>query len=122
LRRSVTPRPAPLEFKFVAARGYEPRVGELRFDMFDGELTHEGDRCTFETLLARFALEDPALGAIAQIVHDIDCKDDKFGRKETPGIEGLVRGIALAHGADEERLGAATVVFDALYRQCREPE
>src|SRR5581483_1020917 len=39
--------------------------------MFDGEFTHAGDRCTFETLLDRFALTDPALRAIAEIVHDI---------------------------------------------------
>src|SRR3989441_5165118 len=49
--------------------------------------THEGDRCTFETLVRRFRLRDPALRAIGEIVHDIDCKDVKFGRAEATGVE-----------------------------------
>ncbi|MGH7154739.1 MAG: chromate resistance protein ChrB domain-containing protein, partial [Acetobacteraceae bacterium] len=62
-------------FKFVPAKGYVPAPGEIRFDMYDGEFTHEGDRCTFEVLLARRGLNDPALTVIGQIVHDIDLKD-----------------------------------------------
>src|SRR5205807_6991598 len=73
-------------FKFVAPGGYVPRKGELRFDMFEAEYTHEGDRCTFETLVRRFRLRDPALRAIGEIVHDIDCKDAKFGRAEVTEI------------------------------------
>jgi hypothetical protein len=72
-------------FKFVPARGYRPRKGELRFDMFEGEFTHEGDRCTFEMLLARFGLADPALVALGEVVHDIDVKDARFGREEAAG-------------------------------------
>src|SRR5947199_85569 len=68
------------QFKFVPAEGYRPRPGELRFDMFEAEYTHEGDACTFETLVARFGLGDRALRVIAEIVHDIDCKEAKFGR------------------------------------------
>ena len=62
-----------------------PQPNELRFDMFDAEFTHEGDRCSFEVLLARIGLDDPALTAIAEIVHDIDLKDEKFGREEAAG-------------------------------------
>ena len=40
-------------FKFVAGKGYRADQGELRFDMFQAEFTHEGDRCTFEVLLDR---------------------------------------------------------------------
>ena len=68
------------KFKFVPARGYEPEKGELRFDMFEADFTHEGDRCTFEVLLQRLLLSHQALRAIAEIVHDIDLKDGKFGR------------------------------------------
>ena len=73
-------------FKFVPSKGYVPETDELRFDMFDAEFTHVGDRCTFEVLLASAALEDSALEAIAEIVHDIDLKDEKFGRAEVDGI------------------------------------
>src|SRR5436190_1085472 len=103
------------QFKFVAAEGYRPRPGELRFDMFEAEYTHEGDACTFETLVARFGVGDRALRVIAEIVHDIDCKEAKFGRPETPGIEQLIAGIAREYAEDRARLERGTVVFDALY-------
>src|SRR5215468_7462888 len=71
---------AEAKFKFVAGKSYAPVPGELRFDMFEAEFTHEGDRCSFEVMLERFGLRDAALGAIAELVHDIDLKDAKFGR------------------------------------------
>jgi hypothetical protein len=85
-------------FKFVPARGYRPEPGELRFDMFEAEFTHEGDQCTFEVLVARLGLDDPALGPLAEIVHDIDLKDGKFGRPEVAGIEPLIAGLAWPTG------------------------
>ena len=65
-------------FKFVPAKGYQPQPGEIRFDMYEAEFTHEGDRCTFEVLIERVGLSDPGLCPIAEIVHDIDLKDAKF--------------------------------------------
>jgi hypothetical protein len=106
---------AEARFKFVPAKGYIPQTGELRFDMFDAEFTHEGDRCTLEVLLQRFGLTDKALQAIAEIVHDIDLKDAKFTRQETAGIDHLIAGIAMAHKDDAVRLERASAVFDDLY-------
>jgi len=88
---------------------------ELRFDMFDGEYTHQGELCTFEVLLARFEITDAALRPIAEIVHDIDLKDEKYGRRETAGFEALVNGIAMAHREDDARLARAGAVLDDLY-------
>jgi hypothetical protein len=102
-------------FRFVPAKGYRPAEGELRFDMFEAEFTHEGDMCTFEVLLRRFALRDPALQAIAEIVHDIDVKDAKYGREEAPGVGQLVAGIAASHPEDEARLARGAALFDDLY-------
>jgi hypothetical protein len=102
-------------FKFVPAKGYKPLHGELRFDMFEAEFTHEGDRCTLEVLIDRIGLIDPGVGRIADIVHDIDLKDSKHGRPETPGIEQLIAGIAMAHKDDEIRLTRSSAVFDDLY-------
>src|SRR5207245_590062 len=93
----------------------QPLPGELRFDMYRGEYTHEGDRCTFETLLARFGLVDSALTAIGEMVHDVDCKDDKFGRKETDGVARLIQGIAASHPDDAARLSRGAAAFDDLY-------
>jgi hypothetical protein len=102
-------------FRFVPAKGYKARAGELRFDMYEAEYTHEGDRCTFETLLRRFGLKDRALRAIAEVIHDIDLKDEKFGRAETRGIAGLVDAIALSTRDDQERIQRGSTVFADLY-------
>jgi hypothetical protein len=102
-------------FKFVAAVGYTPSPGELRFDMFEGEFTHGVDRCTFQTLVLRFGLADPALAAMGDVIHDIDYKLEQSLRTETEGIRILVRGICLAREKDHDRLEAARPVFDGLY-------
>lgn len=102
-------------FKFVPARGYKPDKSEIRFDMFEAEFTHAGDRCTFEALAARLQLEAPALRPIAEIIHDIDLKDAKFGRPEAAGIERLIAGICAAHKDDDARLARGSAVFDDLY-------
>ena len=69
------------QFKFVSGKDYVPSPGELRFDMFEAEITQEGDRCSFEVLLGRAGLANPALG-VAEIVRDIDLKDFKFSNRK----------------------------------------
>jgi len=112
IRRFIDPE---AKFKFVSAREYRHREGELRFDMFDGEFTHQGELCTFEVLLARFEITDAPLRPIAEIVHDIDLKDEKYGRADNAGFEHLINGIAMAHPEDEVRLQRASAVLDDLY-------
>jgi hypothetical protein len=112
IRRFIDPE---ARFKFVAGKGYRPKEGELRFDMYEAEFTHEGDKCTFEVLLDRGALKEPALRAIAEIIHDIDLKDGKFGRDEAAGIRTLIDGISVATGDDSERIARGTEVFNNLY-------
>jgi hypothetical protein len=112
IRRFIDP---DARFLFVDPKEHRPRADQVRFDMFDAEYTHEGDRCTFETLLLRFGLRDRALRPIAEIVHDIDCKDYKFGREETAGVASLIAGIARAHEADVNRIERGCAVFDDLY-------
>jgi hypothetical protein len=102
-------------FKFVPAKGYKPLANEIRFDMFEAEFTHEGDRCTMEMLIERTAIADSALRWLSEIVHDIDLKDSKFGHPETAGIERLVAAIAMSHKEDETRLVRGAAVFDDLY-------
>jgi hypothetical protein len=103
------------QFQFVSSRTYRPQPKHVRFDMFEAEFTHDGDRCTFEVLLDRIGLTDPALQAIAEIVHDIDLKDEKFQREEAAGIARLIEGLTTAHKADEDRLARGAAVFDDLY-------
>ncbi len=112
IRRFIDPQAT---FKFVPAKGYRPRAGELRFDMFEAEFTHEGDRCTYEVLLARSGLKDTALAAIGEIVHDIDLKDGKFAREEASGIAHLIDGLAASGMQDAQRLERGGALFDDLY-------
>jgi len=116
IRRFIDPA---AQFRFVVPTDYQHQPGELRFDMYDGEFTHEGDLCTFETLCRHYALTDPALSAIGEIVHDIDCKDDKFLRLETPGVHAVLDGIVAANTADVDRLARGAALFDDLYTQLR---
>ena len=88
---------------------------EIRFDMFDGGFTHVGDRCTFEVLLHHFGLADPALNIIAEVVHDIDVKDEKFARPEKDGVAALIDGIVTTVADDTERLAAGAQLFERLY-------
>jgi hypothetical protein len=112
IRRFIDPK---AKFKFVPGRGHKPDKNELRFDMFEGEYTHEGQRCTFEVLLERFALRDPALLAIAEVIHDLDIKDEKYQRPETTGIEQVIAGIAMANKEDSVRIERGSAVFDDLH-------
>jgi hypothetical protein len=112
IRRFIDPE---ARFAFAAGKDRAPRPEEIRFDMYEAEFTHEGDRCTFEVLLGRARLDEPALQAIGEIVHDIDLKDGKFGREETAGVAGLIGGIVLAHAGDEERLARGAAALDDLY-------
>lgn len=105
---------AEASFKFVAAKGYLPAVGELRFDMYDAEFTHEGDLCTFEVLCLRFGLVQSGLQEIAEIIHDIDVKDVKFERSEAAGVAAQISGLCLIQAEDEERLRGGQQLFDAL--------
>ena len=112
IRRFIDKQPT---FKFVSARGYAPAPREIRFDMFDAEFTHDGELCSFEVMLRAFDLKDPALRALGEVIHDVDLKDSKFGRDETPGVDHLITGIAWLHGEDEARLEHGGAVFDALH-------
>ncbi len=116
IRRFIDPA---ARFRFVSGKGFTPEPGELRFDMFEAEFTHSADGCTFEVLLSEFAVTDAALRPIAEIVHDIDLKGDRFAREETRGIDRLIAGIAMAHPDDEGRLEHSAAVFDGLYEYYR---
>jgi len=102
-------------FSFVDPKVYKHKAGEVRFDMFEGEFTHEDDQCTFEVLLAWSGVKDRALRHVAEVVHDIDLKDSKYGRVEAAGIALLIEGITLRQSADNKRLEEGFPVFEALY-------
>ena len=111
IRRFVDPR-ARFRFADPAAPRKE---GELRFDMVGGDFTHEEDRCTLETLVRRTGVPDKRVRAIAEMVHDLDLKDSKYGRAETAGLRLILDGIMTRSDNDEDRLERAGSVFDDIY-------
>ena len=101
--------------RFVDADRHTYRTGEIRFDMFEGEYTHEGDRCTFEVMVRRLGLQDRGLVALAEVVHDVDLKDAKYMRPETDGVKALLNGLAASEPDDEQRLSQGMQLMDHLY-------
>jgi hypothetical protein len=88
----------------------------IPFDMFGAEFTHQGEDCTFETLLKRFGLTDiPGLRELAQIVHDIDLKDDKFNRLEAVGLNAIINGLSENLHDDRRLLQQCGTIFDGLF-------
>ena len=80
--------------------------------MFDGEITHQGDKCSFEVLLSKINIQNYALNQISEIVHDIDLKDEKFAREEALGIATLLSAISTNSNDDATRQTRGFTIFD----------
>ena len=104
---------ADAEFVFVDDPDQIP-ADAVAFDIRGADLSHHGTDCSFETFLRRHDLTDPALGAIAEIVHDADLGDELFGAPEAAGLDVLIRGLSMT--VDDARLLEITgPLFDGLY-------
>jgi hypothetical protein len=111
IKQFIDKRP---RFYFVADG--ETVEGAIPFDMFGAEFTHHGEDCTFETMLKQFGLAgSKGLCEIAEIVHDIDLKDDKFHRLEAAGLNAIIDGLNKVLRDDRKLLQQTSVVFDGLY-------
>jgi hypothetical protein len=113
IRRFIDP---DARFRFTDGLEDRARPGELTFDSVGADFTHEDDRCTFETLVRRIGVKDAALDRVAEIIHDIDIKDGKFGRGEAAGIQQVLAGILKANPDDESRLARGFGLLDDLYQ------
>ena len=106
------------EFVFVADPGDIP-AGATAFDIPGAELSHHGGDCSFETILRRYALDDPVLWRIAAIVHEADLDDQRYPAMEAPGLDMVMRGLAMIR-SDDEILLLTGPVFDGIYAYCRQ--
>jgi hypothetical protein len=106
------------EFYFVGDPAEAPEEAEL-FDVAGARLSHHGDACSFETFLAEYDLEDPVLAEIAEIVHDADLMDEKYGRPESEGLDSIIRGMQLALPDDEALINYTDTLYDGLYAYLR---
>ena len=87
----------------------------IAFDVRGGEFTHTGDLCTFEVLIKSFGLKDKALRKIAEIVHDLDMKDEKYNAAEAKGLEDILTGIRMTAKDDADALEKGMQIFEMLY-------
>lgn len=104
---------AEAQFSFIADIADAPE-DTTPFDMRGAELSHHAGDCTFETILRRYRLDDPALWDIARIIHEADLEDDRFDAPEARGLDVLIRGLSMIC-SDEEILQLTGRLYDGLY-------
>jgi len=110
IKRFVDP-----EAEFVFAPPDQIPADAIPFDMAGVDFGHQGEDCTFETLLRRTGLRDRKLAILAEIVHEADIKDQKFAREEARGIDLALRALLAAIKDDHEALAHGMTLFDGLY-------
>jgi hypothetical protein len=92
-----------------------PETDEVGFDMRGGTFSHQGNLCTFETMVVAFGLEDPSLHLIGEIVHEIDLRDGRYAHPETVVIDAVLKGWLLMGFSDLELEGHGVALFEGLY-------
>jgi hypothetical protein len=96
------------------------RESAIPYDVPDVELGHVDGRCSFESILRKYQLHDPALDELARIVHGADIAADVDVTPESAGLSAIAHGFALVYGeADHAKIQFETPVYDALYAWCR---
>ncbi len=119
IRKFVDPQ---AEFLFVPTEqvmAVAAREGATPYDVPDVELGHHNGKCSFEAILAKYRLDDPALRILGEIVHGADVKEDLYGRPEAAGLEAIAEGFRhLGLRDDHEMLEKEFIVYDALYAYC----
>ncbi len=87
----------------------------VSFDMRGGEITHIGELCTFEVFVKSFGIKDKTVKKIAELIHELDMRDDKYSLPEVKGIEEILLGIRKTAKGDLEALEKGIAVFEMLY-------
>ena len=110
------------EFIFVPKNQIDRVVKEtdaIPFDASGVELGHHDNRCSFESILLKYDLKDPALLRLAKIIHAADVSEDIDTDPIARGFEAIAVGYSLRYPNDEENLLHQFEVYDALYAWCR---
>ena len=118
IKRFVDPQ---AEFLFVPAdkvMAVAAREGATPFDVPDVELGHHGDECSFDAIIHKYGIADPALSALALIVRGADTEAKDLA-PESRGLEAIAEGFRLTHADDLEQLASESAVYDALYPFCQ---
>jgi hypothetical protein len=96
------------------------REGATPFDVPDVELGHHDGKCSFEAIVSKYAIADPAIALLARIVHGADVSDDLYGQPEAPGLKAIAEGFQqMGLRDDHEILALEFPLYDALYVYCQ---
>src|SRR5215469_14295226 len=115
IRRFIDPKA-----RFAFAPENDVPNGAVPYDMFHAEgFGHRGEDCTFETLQKDFRIRNAKVKMISEIIHDADLSDEKFGRKEGLGIDGVLRGWARQGVPDAELLQRGMQLMEGLYHSLK---
>lgn len=120
IRKFVDPK---AEFLFVPpgqVLSIAEREGATPFDVPDVELGHHDGKCSFEAIVTKYAISDPAIALLARIVHGADVSEDLYGQPEAPGLKAVAEGFQqMGLKDDYEILALEFPVYDALYVYCQ---
>ena len=120
IKRCVDPE---AQFLFVPADkvvDVAEQEGAIPFDVPGVELTHHEGKCSFEAIVEKYRIADPAIHLLAKIVHGADVAHDLYGRPEAPGLKALAEGFRdLGLPDDHAILAREFIVYDAFYAYCR---
>lgn len=121
VRRFVDPDAQFLYVPVEDVASVAAREGAIPFDVKGVELGHVEGRCSFESILLKYKLADPALRLMGRIVHGADVPEDIAIEPEAAGLRAIAHGFAASYGErDREKLEVQMPVYDALYAWCRE--
>ena len=119
IRRFVDPE---AEFVYVPAEqvlSVAEQTGAIPYDVPGVELGHHGPECSFDAIIAKYDLSDPALLRLARIVRGADTPAKDL-TPESQGLEAIAEGFRLLYEDDHEQLAAESIVYDALYAFCQQ--
>lgn len=120
IRRFIDPNAEFLYVEPDAVRRIAAETDAVPFDVEGVELGHADGRCSFESILLKYRLDDPALRLLATIVHGADVAADIGETPEAAGLKAIAMGFRLIYGErDLEKLDAEMPLYDALYAWCR---
>lgn len=94
--------------------------GAIPFDISGVELGHHDGKCSFEAIVEKYKVKEPAIQRLAKIVHGADMAEDLYGAPEAAGLKAIAEGFQLLELKDDhEILAKEFVVYDALYAYCK---
>ena len=112
------------EFRFVpgdSVLSVAEREGAIPFDVAGVELGHHHGKCSFEAMVGKYRIEDPAIRLLSEIVHGADVTQDLYGRAEAAGLKAIAEGFRhLGFKDDHEILAHEFIVYDAFYAYCQQ--